>query len=152
MLDIVLNSGKFDLNVKNATDDTMLTTSIIDSKADWVSKILIKDLAVDINAENEMGETILSYALYFASKDIVDLITKRPDLKIREVDRIAAKERNYNLDELVKPTPSLFHDSRHKMNQSIPEVEVEASSEKKEAKLSDKDRETIAKIKKLFLS
>ena len=152
MLDIVLNSGKFDLNVKNATDDTMLTTSIIDSKADWVSKILIKDLAVDINAENEMGETILSYALYFASKDIVDLITKRPDLKIREVDRIAAKERNYNLDELVKPTPSLFHDSRHKMNQSIPEVEVEAPSEKKEAKLSDKDRETIAKIKKLFLS
>lgn len=168
MLDIIFESGKFDLTLKGVTNDTFLLTSILAPRADWISERLIKDLSVDVNCQNDMMETVLSSALSFGSKDMVELLMKRPDIIVRDIDKKIAQEKGYDLDALRKPDPSLFTNSQldaNVMMQKQPvsepkngdkvendtEDKMVAESKPTKFNLTEKEKATIAKIKKLFL-
>ena len=145
MLQLLIESKKYDSNSVSTNGEVLLSTCLMDEKADWFSEILIKDMHTDINFLSSTGESILSNALAFGTKNMVELITKRPDLIVRDIDKTLAKENGYNLDELIKPMPELFHNSDETSDKKV-------DNKAKKIELSDKDKETIAKIRKLFLS
>ena len=143
MIDIVLDSGKFDLSVKNMTGDTLLTfaiTAMPDNIENNITKRLIAKRSIDINAVNQIDDTALTMALCFEKDEIAQLICQRPDLKIQEGDMHAAKIRNINLKEWIKPNENIFDDD----NQTV--SACSASCQTKQVR----ENEMLEKLKKLF--
>lgn len=143
MMRIVLDCGKFDLNARSMTNDTLLSTSVLNEETYWVTERLLKDMSIDINTINDLDETVLSLAMYYDNKNAIDLITKRPDIVITESDKQLAKEKGYDLEKLVKPNASLFDSNKGKFSES--------EDEEVDVKLSEKDKEILQRIKKLIL-
>lgn len=144
MIDIVLDSGKFDLSVKNMTGDTLLTfaiTAMPDNIENNITKRLIAKRSIDINAVNQIDDTALTMALCFEKDEIAQLICQRPDLKIQEGDMHAAKIRNINLKEWIKPNENIFDDDDKQTVSAC-----SASCQTKQVR----ENEMLEKLKKLF--
>lgn len=96
-----LENDKFDLNVKDLTDDTPLHIACMYPSLSWVVEKLVNNDKVDINIENSRHRTPLGNAILEFNVKAIKMLCKRPDLIIRDEDVEDALKMDINLDEYL---------------------------------------------------
>jgi hypothetical protein len=110
MIQTITDNETFDFNARDLNGDTALTIVCEYPKMAWVAKKLIANRSVDVNQDNEFGFSPLSVCISHNNLDVLKELGKRPDLKITDKDKEAAKKSGINLDEYIKPDNTLLDD------------------------------------------
>jgi ankyrin repeat protein len=110
MIQTITDNDAFDFNARDLNGDTALTIVCEYPKMAWVAKKLIANRNVDVNQDNEFGFSPLSVCISHNNLDVLKELGKRPDLKITDKDKEAAKKSGINLDEYIKPDSTLLDD------------------------------------------
>ena len=97
MIDIMLNSGKCDLNITNTNDDTPVNIACERPELLWVAKRLIENPSVNINVVNDFNCTALGNAIRKKNIEAIKLLATRPDLVVRVEDKELAACSKVNL-------------------------------------------------------
>lgn len=97
-----LENDKFDLNIKDVTDDTPLQIACLYSSFSWIVEKLVNNDKVDINFENSRHRTALENAIICGNIKAIKILCKRRDLIIRNKDIKNAQERGINLEDYLK--------------------------------------------------
>lgn len=96
-----LENDKFDLNIKDVTDDTPLQIACLYSSFSWIVEKLVNNDKVDINFENSRHSTALGNAIICGNIKAIKILCKRQDLIIRDKDIQNAQERGINLEDYL---------------------------------------------------
>lgn len=110
MIALLAKSKKIDFNVKDFTSDTALNVAVEFPRMVWLVKILLAKREVDVNIVNECDCAPLTTCIRKKNFKALELLGKRPDLIVREVDKKLANSLGIDLREYIKPTESIFDD------------------------------------------
>lgn len=110
MIDIVISSNVYDFNIKDINSDVPLNCACESKKTLWVVEALVSNESVDVNVVNDFNCSALTNCINSNNIEALKILCQRPDLKIREEDRKLAKNAKIELDDYIKPNPSIFKD------------------------------------------
>lgn len=96
-IDIVLKSNKIDFNQKDLNEDTAINVACQYPKLLWVAETLIPRENVDVNIINDFDYSPLTSAIDNNNLKALELLSKRKDIVVREIDVEKAKENNIDL-------------------------------------------------------
>lgn len=108
MINIILESKNFDLNVKDLNNDTPLNVACEFINATWVVEAIAKRPNIDVNARNDYGCGAIMNCLYNKNFEALKIIGQRPDLQVTEADIEEAKKLNIDLKQYIHPSESFF--------------------------------------------
>ena len=72
---------------------------------------LIAKKKVDVNISNDFNNTPLTVCIISGNTDVLKELCKRPDLKVTDEAKNAAKEAGINLNDYIKPDNSVFDEA-----------------------------------------
>lgn len=101
MIDIVIESKTFDLNVTDQNLDTPLNVSCQNKKFLWITKKLLKNDNVNPNVINDVCYSALSNAIRTNNIEAIKSLGKRNDLVIRAEDIDLAEQFELNLEDIL---------------------------------------------------
>jgi ankyrin repeat protein len=105
MINVVIDSGKFDLNFIDDNEDTAINIACTNPNMLWLVEKLAARKDINVNCVNDIGWTSLGNALRFGNIEALKFLGKRPDLVVSDKDRELAKKKGIKLDDFIKPTP-----------------------------------------------
>jgi len=105
MLNIIIDSGKFDLNFVDDNEDTTINIACNNPNMLWLVEKLAANKDINVNQVNDIGWTALGNAIRFGNTKAIEILGKRPDLKVTDKDRELAKKKGIDLDKFIKPEP-----------------------------------------------
>ena len=105
MIESVVDSGKFDLNFIDDNEDTVINIACVNPNMLWLVEKLASRKDINVNCVNDIGWTSLGNAIRYNNIKAIELLGKRPDLKVTNKDRELAKRNGIDLDSLLKPQP-----------------------------------------------
>ena len=105
MLSVIIDSGKFDLNYVNDNDDTAINIACTNPNMLWLVKKLAARKDININCVNDVNRAALGNAIRYKNIGAIEVLGKRPDLKVLDSDKKLAKELGIDLDKYIKPEP-----------------------------------------------
>lgn len=105
MINVVIDSGKFDLNFVDDNEDTAINIACTNPNMLWLVEKLAARKDINVNCVNDIGWTSLGNALRFGNVEALKYLGKRPDLVVSDKDRELAKKKGIKLDDFIKPTP-----------------------------------------------
>ena len=108
MINIILESKNFDLNVKDLNNDTPLNVACEFINATWVVEAITKRPNIDVNARNDYECGAIMNCLYNENFEALKIIGQRPDLQVTKADIEAAKKLNIDLKQYIHPSESFF--------------------------------------------
>ena len=77
----------------------------------WLVEMLVKNRKTDINQVSLFECTALTNCLKNDNRKSLAILGQRPDIKVREIDRIVAKEMGIKLEDYLKPNENIFDDN-----------------------------------------
>lgn len=101
MIQLILDSNKFDLNQQDINEDTAVNIAANSPITYNILRELVMNENVDINVVNDFNCTALGNAIRFQNVDAIKLLATRPDFKVREEDNILAKHFNIDLKAIL---------------------------------------------------
>lgn len=96
-IDTLLDSNKIDFNKKDLNEDTAVNVACGYPKLFWVAETLIPRENVDVNIINDFDYSPLTSAIDNNNIKALELLSKRKDIVVREIDVEKAKENNIDL-------------------------------------------------------
>ena len=105
MINVVIDSGKFDLNFVDDNEDTAINIACTNPNMAWLVKKLAARKDINVNCVNDIGWTSLGNAIRYGNTEAIKYLGKRPDLTITNKDRELAKKKGIDLDKFIKPEP-----------------------------------------------
>lgn len=96
-IDIVLKSNKIDFNQKDLNEDTAINVACQYPKLFWVLESLASKENIDVNIINDIDHSPLTSAIDNNNLKALELLSKRNDIVVREIDVEKAKENNIDL-------------------------------------------------------
>lgn len=87
LIEIILNSGKANLNAIDANKQTILHLLASIHQLDWVAEKVLEDESVNVNALDNFDKSALDIAIEEENIPFIKLLLKREDLKISEEQR-----------------------------------------------------------------
>ena len=112
MIEAILDSNKFDLNYIDDNDDTAINIACVNPNMLWMVEKLLKNKDIDINHANDLGYAAFGEALRHDNMKALELLGKRPDLKINKKEEELAKKKGIDLKKYLKPTDSIFEEKK----------------------------------------
>ena len=119
MINAILANKNFDFNAKDINNDVAINSACQFPSTLWVVKKLASMRNVDVNVINDFKYGALGTCIIENNIAALQIIGQRPDLVVREEDIKLAKERNINLEEYIKPNPSIFNDDALKTEDAL---------------------------------
>lgn len=101
MIQLILDSNKFDLNQQDINEDTAVNIAANSPITYNILRELVMNENVDINVVNDFNCTALGNAIRFQNVEAIKLLATRPDFKVREEDNILAKHFNIDLKAIL---------------------------------------------------
>ena len=101
MIQLILDSNKFDLNQQDINEDTAVNIAANSPITYNILRELVMNENVDINVVNDFNCTALGNAIRFQNVEAIKLLATRPDFKVREEDSILAKHFNIDLKAIL---------------------------------------------------
>lgn len=123
MINVIIDSGKFDLNFIDDNEDTAINIACTNPNMAWLVEKLSAMKDVNVNCVNDIGWAALGQALRYKNTEALKYLGKRPDLEVRDKDRELAKSLNIDLDKYLKPQP--FNESTETKVESVVTTQVE---------------------------
>ena len=105
MINVIVDSGKFNLNYVDDNEDTLINIACMNKNMAWLVEKLSTMKDIDVNSVNDINMTALGTAIRFNNVDAIKHLGKRPDLVVSENDKKKAKEKGISLDKYIKPQP-----------------------------------------------
>ena len=107
MVEMIVDSGKFDLNYVDSNEDTLINIACMNSNMLWLVKKLAARKDINVNHVNDAlpGYAALGNALRRNNIEAVKILGKRPDLEVRKEDKELAKKMGIKLADFIKPEP-----------------------------------------------
>jgi hypothetical protein len=96
-IDTILKSNKIDFNQKDLNEDVAINIACQYPKLFWVAETLIPRENVDVNIINDFDYSPLTSAIDNNNIKAIELLSKRKDIVVREIDVEKAKENNIDL-------------------------------------------------------
>lgn len=112
MINTIIDSGKFDLNYINDNEDTTINIACCNQNMLWLVEKLASDKNVNVNCVNDIGHTAFGEALRHDNLAALEIIGKRPDIKLSEKDKELAKKKCIDTSKYLKPTDSIFKEKK----------------------------------------
>jgi hypothetical protein len=85
---------------------------------------LVKNKDIDINHVNDLGYAALGEAIRHENLKAIELLGKRPDLKVLDKEKEIAKKKGIDLNKYLKPSESIFETPKEKEEAVTSEVVV----------------------------
>lgn len=137
MINTILDSENFDFNVQDINLDTAINIACDRKELLWIVERLASKPNVNINIVNDFNYTALGTAIRKKNIDAIRILSRRPDLVVREEDFELAKQNGVNLSELL---------SEDVLNNVHKESEVRQVNENGEITTSDDLASDLSKI------
>lgn len=96
-IDVLLKSDKTDFNYKDLNEDTALSVACEYPQLLWVVEFLASKEEVNVNTTNDINFSPLTSAIDNNNIKAIELLSKRKDIVVREIDVEKAKENNIDL-------------------------------------------------------
>lgn len=138
MIETIIDSGKFDLNFVDDNEDTAINIACANPNMLWLVDKLASNKDVNINCVNDMGHTAIGEAIRHNNLKAIEIIGKRPDIKVSDKDEEIAKSMGINLSDFLKPTDKIFKEPK-----KVVETEATVIAETEDA---DKYNEIFKKV------
>ena len=119
-----MDSKKFDLNYVDDNDDTIINIACVNPNMLWMVEKLVKNKDIDINHVNDLGYAALGEAIRHENLKALELLGKRPDLKVLDKEKEIAKKKGIDLNKYLKPSESIFETPKEKEETVTSEVVV----------------------------
>lgn len=124
MINAIMDSKKFDLNYVDDNDDTIINIACVNPNMLWMVEKLVKNKDIDINHVNDLGYAALGEAIRHENLKAIELLGKRPDLKVLDKEKEIAKKKGIDLNKYLKPSESIFETPKEKEEAVTSEVVV----------------------------
>ena len=111
MICSVAKSPNFDVNAQDYNEDTAVNLACEYPNMTWLVEMLVKNRKTDINQVSLFECTALTNCLKNDNRKSLAILGQRPDIKVREIDRIVAKEMGIKLEDYLKPNENIFDDN-----------------------------------------
>jgi len=125
MINTIIDSGKFDMNFIDDNDDTAINIACSNSNMLWLVKKLASDKDVNINQINDAGHTAFGEAIRHDNLEALDILGKRPDIKLSDKDNELAKKKGIDITKYLKPTDDIFKKKTAKSTEATVVADVE---------------------------
>jgi ankyrin repeat protein len=124
MINAIMDSKKFDLNYVDDNDDTIINIACVNPNMLWMVEKLVKNKDIDINHVNDLGYAALGEAIRHENLKALELLGKRPDLKVLDKEKEIAKKKGIDLNKYLKPSDSIFETPKENVEAVTSEVVV----------------------------
>lgn len=105
MINVIIDSGKFDLNYVDDNEDTLINIACMNKNMEWLVEKLSAMKDINVNSVNDVNLTALGTAIKFDNTNAIKHLGKRSDLVVTDDDRKKAKQKKIDLDKFLKPQP-----------------------------------------------
>ena len=111
MICSIAKSPNFDINAQDYNEDTAVNLACEYPNMLWLVEILVKNRNVNINQVSLFECSALTNCLKNDNRKALAILGQRPDIKIREIDRVVAKEMGIKLEDYIKPNEGIYDDN-----------------------------------------